>query len=70
MALHVAQLILAVFLALGLPALAANDLRTPKTPWSSLSDEQRRILGPVAAEWERMPGYQQQRLMSAARRYP
>jgi hypothetical protein len=68
-----AQLILA--LALGaLASLAsvavAQDLRTPQTPWRALSPEQQRILGPVAPEWERMPGYQQQRLMSAARQYP
>src|SRR6185503_21249884 len=51
-------------------ALAQPELRTPQTPWTSLSPEQRRILGPVAPDWERMPGYQQQRLMSAARQYP
>jgi hypothetical protein len=67
---QVAQLILAALLALAAPLAGANDLRTPQTPWSSLSSEQRRILGPVAPDWERMPGYQQQRLMSAARQYP
>src|SRR6185503_6903385 len=67
---QVAQLILAALLALAAPLAGANDLRTPQTPWSSLSPEQKRILGPVAPDWERMPGYQQQRLMSAARQYP
>ena len=70
MARQVAQLILAALLALAVPLATANDLRTPQTPWSSLSPEQKRILGPVAPDWERMPGYLQQRLMSAARQYP
>jgi hypothetical protein len=68
----IARLIVAGVLALaaGFAVSADRDLRTPQTPWSSLSPEQRRILGPVGAEWDRMPGYQQQRLMSSARRYP
>ena len=70
MARQIAQLILAALLALVATLASANDLRTPQTPWSSLSPEQKRILGPVASDWERMPGYQQQRLMSAARQYP
>jgi hypothetical protein len=73
LARQVAQLILAALLAAltPAPALAADhDLRTPQTPWGTLSPDQKRILGPVAPEWERMPGYQQQRLMSAARQYP
>jgi hypothetical protein len=67
---QVAQLILAACLAVLAPWVAANDLRTPQTPWTTLSPEQKRILGPVAPDWDRMPGYQQQRLMSAARQYP
>ena len=71
MARQVAQLIVAALLAAAAPfALAQPELRTPQTPWTSLSPEQRRILGPVAPDWDRMPGYQQQRLMSAARQYP
>src|SRR6185369_12635245 len=63
---QVAQLIVAALLAAAAPfALAQPELRTPQTPWTSLSPEQRRILGPVAPDWDRMPGYQQQRLMSA-----
>ena len=45
-------------------------LKTPQTPWSQLSPDDRRILGPVADEWDRLPGYQQERLKGAARRYP
>ncbi len=70
MARQIAQLILAAALAALAPLALGNDLRTPQTPWSGLSPDQQRILGPVAPDWERMPGYQQQRLMSAARQYP
>jgi hypothetical protein len=69
-----AALIIAVALAALLvqPAGAVRPerLTTPQTPWQSLSPEQRRVLGPVAPDWERLPGYQQQRLISSARRYP
>jgi hypothetical protein len=78
MARRLTQLIgaLALAAALGLAPLAiaaeprAPDLRTPQTPWSALTPEQRRALGPVETDWPRMPGYQQQRLMGAARQYP
>ena len=73
MAAKAAGLILALALA-ATAALAqpANDrlLKTPKTPWSALAPDERRVLGPVEAEWDQMPGYQQQRLISSARRYP
>ena len=67
-----AALILAVFaLALGLAGTArAYDPKAPQTPWAQLSPEERRVLGPVAQDWERMPGFQQQRLIASARRYP
>ena len=67
-----AALILAAFvLALGLAGTArAYDPKTPQTPWAQLSSEEQRILGPVAQDWERMPGFQQQRLIASARRYP
>ena len=45
-------------------------LKTPQTPWYRLSPDERRILGPVAPDWDRMPGYQQERLKGAARKYP
>ena len=73
MARRLAQLIgaLALGAALGLaPPAIASDPKTPQTPWSSLTPEQRRILGPVEPDWPRLPGYQQQRLMGAARQYP
>lgn len=66
-----ARLILAgLLLALGVSAGAAHDPRTPQVPWRSLNPDQQRILGPVAPDWDRMPGYQQQRLLGAARQYP
>jgi hypothetical protein len=44
--------------------------RSPQTPWYQLSPEERRILAPVAPEWDHLPGEQQQRLKGAARKYP
>jgi len=71
MAAKAARLIAgAALMAVALGAGAAKDLKTPQTPWRSLSPDQQRILGPVAPDWERMPGYQQQRLLGAARQYP
>lgn len=46
-----------------------DKLKTPQTPFESLSPEERRVLGPVRENWSSMPGYQQQRLISSARRY-
>ncbi|MGZ5064763.1 MAG: DUF3106 domain-containing protein [Usitatibacter sp.] len=67
-----AALILAAFLAalcLGMPA-HAYDPSTSQTPWQRLSPDERRVLGPLAPDWDRLPGFQQQRLISSARRYP
>jgi Protein of unknown function (DUF3106) len=60
---------LVLMLGLAAPALA-YDPNLPQVPWSRLSPEERRILGPVAPDWERMPGFQQQRLIASARRFP
>ena len=73
MARQVAGLILAVLLGLAAPLVLAADpdrLKTPPTPWKGLTPDERRILEPVAPDWDRMPGYQQKRLKNAARRYP
>ena len=74
MAFQAARLIAALLLAAAATLAGAQpqerQLKTPQTPWGSLSSEERRILAPVEGEWERMPGYQQQRLISSARRYP
>lgn len=73
MARQAARLILLGFLALGASLALATDpdrLKTPQTPWGQLSQDERRILEPVAPEWDRMPGYQQNRLKKAARRFP
>jgi len=69
----IARLIGLVLLAWAALAQAEHDgfdRNAPRTPWGKLSPEERRILGPVAPEWDRMPGYQQERLKGAARRYP
>jgi hypothetical protein len=73
MAQQAATLIAAAALALALlaaPPAHAYDPNTPRVPWSQLSPQEQRILGPVAPDWERMPGFQQQRLRASARRYP
>ncbi len=49
---------------------ADKDLKTPQTRWSRLSTQDRQVLAPLAPDWEKLPGYQQQRLKSAARKYP
>jgi hypothetical protein len=67
----IAALLLAAFAwGAGAQPTAPDRLKTPQTPWSALAPEERRILGPIEAEWDRMPGYQQQRLVASARRYP
>ena len=70
MARKAAELIVAAaLLALAAPALAF-DPSVPPTPWSRLSPQEQHVLGPVASDWDKMPGYQQQRLIASARRYP
>ena len=68
-----AKLILAAALAVfSVGAAAKQELGrpVPQTPWTSLKPEERHILGPVADRWETFPGYQQQRLITSARKYP
>ena len=68
---HQAAGLIAAAVLLVLPAAAlAYDPNVPPVPWAQLSPQEQRILGPVANDWERLPGYQQQRLIGAARRYP
>ena len=71
MARQAARLILAVLLA-GFAALAAAEPAkdVPRTPWKALKPEERRILGPIEDRWESLPGYQQKRFISSARKYP
>ena len=71
MARQAALILAGIVLALGLAAPArAYDPKTPQTAWSQLTAEERRVLGPLAPDWERLPGFQQQRLIASARRYP
>jgi predicted Fe-S protein YdhL (DUF1289 family) len=68
---QVAALIAAAILTLCAGAVRAEtDRGVPQVPWASLSPDERRVLGPVGQDWDRLPGYQQQRLISSARRYP
>jgi hypothetical protein len=53
-----------------LAAAGEPDRRVPQVPWNNLSPDERRVLGPIAPDWPRMPGYQQERLKGAARKYP
>jgi len=75
--------LIAALLALGLALGAAAGERSqiPKeqraappprqqTPWTALGPDERRVLGPIADHWDRMPGEQQQRFITSARRYP
>jgi hypothetical protein len=66
-----ALIVAAVLLALGaaLPA-RAYDPSIPQVPWSRLAPQDQRILGRLAPDWDRLPGFQQQRLIASARRYP
>ncbi len=74
MAIQAARLIIAALLAVFAGTTFAQPtlerLKTPQTPWRALAPDERRVLGSVANDWDRMPGYQQQRLISSARRYP
>jgi hypothetical protein len=69
-----ARLIAAALLA-GFAAAAGappnpDRLKTPQTPFYMLSPDERRVLAPVQESWTHLPGYQQQRLINSARRYP
>jgi len=73
MAWQAAGLITAALLAVAVTASAQTSperLKTPQTDFHTLSAEERRVLGPIEQDWARLPGYQQQRLISSARRYP
>ena len=73
MARQVSALIAGILLAAAAGFAGAKDperLKTPQIPWTKLSVEERRVLEPVAKDWQAMPGYQQERLQGAARKYP
>lgn len=77
MARQAARLIAAALFACLATAAAAESSRLqrgkpepPKTPWTQLKPDEQRILGPVSDRWDTMPGAQQQRLISSARKYP
>lgn len=63
----------ALAVAVALPAVAQGqpkEAKTPQTPWNRLGPQDRAILLPLEKDWDKLPGYQQQRLQSAARQYP
>ena len=69
--------LIAAFLLAAVATTAAADARPERgaqrvqqTPWHSLKPDERRVLGPVQDRWDTMPGTQQQRLISSARKYP
>jgi hypothetical protein len=69
-----AGLIVAVLVTFAAQAADPNapdtKLKTPQTPFYALKPDERKVLSPVQKEWDRLPGYQQQRLISSARKYP
>jgi Protein of unknown function (DUF3106) len=68
---HAALIIAGLVLAFGVStATYAYDPSTPQIPWTRLSPDERRVLGPLAPDWDHLPGFQQERLISSARRYP
>jgi Protein of unknown function (DUF3106) len=68
---YAALIIAGLVLAFGVGTAAyAYDPSTPQTPWTRLSPDERRVLGPLAPDWDHLPGFQQERLISSARRYP
>lgn len=65
-----AGLILAVALLMAAPlghAVTVPPLSQPS--WAELSAEQRRILAPLAAEWDRMEGFRRKKWLGIAQRY-
>ena len=66
----IAAALLAAFAAVASAQPSQERLKTPQTRWSELAPAERRILGPIEENWDRLPGYQQQRLISSARKYP
>ena len=73
MAWQAAGLIAAALMGFAGAALAGDSDKlksTPQVPWNSLSPDERRVLEPVAPDWPRLPGYQQERLKGAAKKYP
>ena len=66
---------LAKFISLCLVLLSFNVAEGAQTSakqpmWAQISSEQQKILAPLAGEWDRLPDYQRQRILVAAKRYP
>jgi hypothetical protein len=52
------------------PSYSDHAKSVPQTPFRSLKPDERKVLAPVERDWDALPGYQQQRLVQSARRYP
>lgn len=64
-------LIFAVALWLATPL--SHAVVTPPLPqpsWAELSTEQKRILSPLAGEWDKMDGFRRKKWLGIAQRYP
>lgn len=65
-------LILAILLASGSAWSTTQGPKVvpPQPGWSQLTQEQRRILGPLADSWGNMENYRRQKWLDIAKRYP
>lgn len=66
-------LIFAVALWLASPASHAVTAHSPPLPqpaWAQLNAEQKRVLAPLAGEWDKMEGFSRKKWLGIAQRYP
>ncbi len=64
---------LTVALALWLASTLGHAVVTPPLPqpsWAELSTEQKRVLAPLAGEWNTMDGFRRKKWLGIAQRYP
>ena len=57
-------------LLVGLALYAGTGIASDQRSWSNLTGQERAALAPLAADWDRFPADQQQRLLLVAKRYP
>ena len=59
--------------ALWLASPLSHAVVTPPLPqpsWAELSSEQKRVLAPLAGEWDKMDGFRRKKWLGIAQRYP
>ena len=74
----IAKLLLLVIVGAGIGAITQSMLSPGKAPevvfrqsgWSLLSDDERKILQPLGAQWETMGSTQQEKWRAIAKKYP